>query len=154
MMEEGSMIPRRQPAPKVGSANVEYLHSELTEQIIGIFYEVYNEIGCGYLESVYKLALAKVMASHGLCVGREVPTPVIFRGEKLCDFFADLVVNDVILVEVKAVKILEPCHEAQLLNYLRATPIEVGLLLNFGPRPAIRRLAFANERKKISVHQR
>ncbi len=140
--------------PQINTDERRYLHSELTERVIGAFYEVYNELGYGFLESVYEEALYKVLISHGLRAERQVPTPVWFRGERLCDFYADLLVNRSLLVELKAVRVLEPSHEAQLLNYLRATPIEVGLLLNFGPRPLVRRMVFSNDRKKISVGQR
>lgn len=140
--------------PQINADERRYLHSEVTEQIIGAFYEVYNELGFGFLESVYEKALFKVLTSRGLHAERQVAIPVWFRGENLCDFYADLVVNKSVLLELKAVKVLDPHHEAQLLNYLPATPIEIGLLLNFGPRPVIRRLAFSNERKQISVDQR
>jgi len=130
-----------------------YLHSELTEQLIGSFYEVYNELGYGFLESVYEAALFKVPSAKELNPQRQVATPVWFRGEKSTDFCADLLVNNQVLLELKAVRVLEPCHEAQLLNYLRATPVEIGLLLNFGPRPIVRPMVFSNERK-ISAPQR
>ncbi|MGZ4787090.1 MAG: GxxExxY protein [Terriglobales bacterium] len=74
--------------------------------------------------------------------------------QQIIGAFAALIVNRSVLLQLKVVRILEPHHEAQLLNYLRATPIEIGLLLNFGPRPVVRRMAFSNDRKKISVHQR
>jgi GxxExxY protein len=85
----------------------------------------------------------------GLTVARQVPVPVWFRGHRGGDFKADLLVSGAVLVELKAVRALEPAHEAQLLHYLKATAIEVGLLLNFGVRPQFRRLLFDNERKKI-----
>ncbi len=124
-------------------------HSEVTERIIGVFYDVYNELGHGFLESVYSEAMSLALAQHGLHAGREVPVPVWFRGVKVGQYFADLLVDNAVLVELKAVRNLEPWHEAQLLHYLRATEIEVGLLLNFGMRPQLRRLLFDNERKKI-----
>jgi len=116
-------------------------HSELTEKIIGVFYDVYNELGHGFLESTY--------AEAGLAAVREVPVPVWFRGKKVGQYFADLMVDDSVLLELKAARTLESAHEAQLLHYLKATEIEVGLLLNFGLRPQFRRLLFDNERKKI-----
>jgi GxxExxY protein len=144
----------RTTEPLINADERRYLHSELTEQIIAVFYEVYNELGYGFLESVYEEAMYRALSSNGLRVVRQAPVPVWFRGEEIGDFRADLVVSDSVLIELKAARAFEPVHEAQLLNYLRATPIEVGLLLNFGPRPQIRRLAFSNERKKISVDQR
>jgi GxxExxY protein len=119
----------------------------LTGRIIGAFYEVYNELGQGFLASVYEKALAVALAMGGLRVGRQVPIPVWFRGHQVGDFRADLLVEDVVILELKADRVLEPVHEAQLLNYLRATAIEVGLLLNFGPQPQVKRLVFDNSRK-------
>ena len=131
-----------------------YKYSELTEQIIGVFYEVYNELGFGFLEKVYEEAMAIALRERGLEFQQQSPVPVWFHGHKIGSYDADLVVGGVVLVELKACKTLEPAHEAQLLHYLRSTEIEVGLLLNFGPRPQVKRLAFENERKKISVHLR
>jgi GxxExxY protein len=124
-------------------------HSELTEKIIGIFYDVYNELGHGFLESTYAEALSVALEESGLTTAREVPVPVWFRGRKVGQYFADLIVGGVVLLELKAARTLESAHEAQLLHYLRATEVEVGLLLNFGQRPQFRRLLFDNERKKI-----
>ena len=88
----------------------------------------------------------------GLNISRQVPIPVWFRGKEVGTFFADLMVNDLVLVEVKTVRNLDSAHEAQLLHYLRATEIEVGLLLNFGHRAHFRRLVFDNDRKQIRVN--
>jgi GxxExxY protein len=131
-----------------------YKHAELTEQIIGVFYEVYNELGIGFLEKVYQEAMALVLRNKGVEVQCPVPVPVWFRGTKIGTYEADLIVAASVLVELKACKALDSSPEAQLLNYLRATEIEVGLLLNFGPRPQVRRFAFETERKGISVHLR
>src|SRR5258708_17301508 len=98
--------------------------------------------------------MALVLRAKGIEVQCQTPVPVWFRGSKIGSYEADLVVAGVVLVELKACKVLDSSHEAQLLNYLRSTKIEVGLLLNFGPRPQVRRFAFENERKGISVHQR
>jgi GxxExxY protein len=124
-------------------------HAELTDKIIGVFYDVYNELGHGFLESTYAEAMVVALEEAGLAGTREVAVPVWFRGRKVGQYFADLLVNNVVLLELKAGRTLESAHEAQLLHYLRATEIEVGLLLNFGPRPQLRRLLFDNERKKI-----
>jgi GxxExxY protein len=131
-----------------------YQDSELTDKIISVFYDVYNELGFGFLESVYEQAMCRALQQAGMKIARQVPVPVWFRGEVIADFRADLLVNSSVLVELKAGDSLNAGHISQTLNYLRATTIEVGLILNFGPQPSIRRLAFANERKKISVHQR
>jgi GxxExxY protein len=124
-------------------------HSGLTGKIIGVFYEVYNELGHGFLESTYAQALLVASEESGLSIAREVPVPVWFHGRKIGQYYADLIVEGVVLLELKAARTLESAHEAQLLHYLRATDIEVGLLLNFGLRPQFRRLLFDNERKKI-----
>jgi GxxExxY protein len=124
-------------------------HSEVTERIIGVFYDVYNELGHGFLESVHSEAMSVALAQAGLHASREVPVPVWFRGKKVGQYFADLLVDNAVLVELKALRTVEPSHEGQLLHYLRATEIEVGLLLNFGVRPQLRQLLFDNERKKI-----
>lgn len=140
--------------PQMNAEERRYKHEELTESIIGVFYEVYNELGVGFLEKVYQEAMALVLKSKGIEEQCQVQLPVWFRGTKIGIYEADLVVGGVVLVELKAGKGLDPSHEAQLLNYLRATEIEVSLLMNFGPRPQVRRFAFANERKGISVHLR
>jgi GxxExxY protein len=124
-------------------------HAELTEKIIGVFYDVYNELGYGFLESVYEESLAIALSGAGLSFERQVPVPVWFRGQNVGQFRADIVVAASVLLEMKSARVLEPAHEAQLLHYLRSTKIEIGLLLNFGPRPQFRRLLFDNERKKI-----
>ena len=128
------------------------MHEELTEKIIGVFYDVYNELGYGFLESVYEESLAIALSEAGLDVERQLPVPVWFRGQNVGQFRADIVVSASVLVELKSARTLEAVHEAQLLHYLRSTEIEVGLLLNFGPRPQFRRLLFDNERKKIRVN--
>jgi GxxExxY protein len=126
----------------------------LTEQIIGIFYEVYNELGSGFLEKVYEEAMAVMLKERSIPFQQQVPLPVWFHGQVIGTYDADLIVNNVVLLELKACRALDAAHEAQLLHYLRSTEIEVGLLLNFGPKPQVKRLAFENERKKISVHLR
>jgi GxxExxY protein len=139
-------------SPHINAEERRYKHAELTELIIGVFYEVYNELGIGFLEKVYQEAMALVLRSKGIEVHCQVPVPVWFRCAKIGIYEADLVVAGLVLVELKAGKALDSSHEAQLLNYLRSTEIEVGLLLNFGPRPQVRRFAFENARKGISVH--
>jgi GxxExxY protein len=124
-------------------------HSDLTEQIIGVFYDVYNELGHGFLESTYAEALVLALNEAGLSAAREVPVPVWFRRRKVGQYYADMIVEGVVLLELKAARTLEHAHEAQLLHYLLATEVEVGMLLNFGLRPQFRRLLFGNDRKKI-----
>jgi GxxExxY protein len=140
--------------PQMNADERRYKHQELTQTIIGVFYEVYNELGFGFLEKIYEEAMARVLRAKGSEVQQQAAVPVWFRGEKIGSYEADVVVAKSVLVELKACKALDSSHEAQLLHYLRSTEIEIGLLLNFGPRPTVRRLAFDNERKKISVHLR
>ena len=129
-----------------------YKHSELSEIIIGVFYDVYNELGFGFLESVYRKSFALALAPKCATVKEEVPITVYFRGSNVGDFKADLVVNDLILIELKTAETLVHAHEAQVLNYLRATQLEVALLFNFGPKPQVRRLLFDNDRKRLKAH--
>ena len=126
-----------------------YKHSELTDAIIGVFYDVYNELGFGFLESIYRKALCMALIEKGLRVESEVATYVFFRGEKVGDFRADLIVNQIVLLELKTAEKIVRAHEAQVLNYLRSTTLELGLILNFGPQPQIRRLVLDNARKPL-----
>src|SRR5215212_920475 len=119
----------------------------LTQKIIGVFYEVYNELGTGFLESVYQKSLTLALTSEGLTVCSRVDIPVWFRGHQVGKFEGDLLVENCVLLELKAVRALDSSHQAQLLNYLRATDVEVGLLLNFGPKPEFKRVAYDNSRK-------
>jgi GxxExxY protein len=126
--------------------------ADLTDKIIGVFYDVYNELGCGFLESVYEGSLVIALREAGLDVERQVPVPVWFRNYIVGEFRADLLVERKVFLELKSARVLEAAHEAQLLHYLKLTEIEVGLLLNFGSRPQFRRLLFDNQRKKIRVN--
>ncbi len=128
--------------------DMEMKEEEVTGRVIGAFYTVYNELGYGFLESVYEEALAIALEDAGLKAARQVGVPVWYRGQQVGDFRADIVVENNVILELKAVRGLDPSHESQLLNYLRATQIEVGLLLNFCPRPEFKRLVFDNGRKK------
>jgi len=127
-------------------------HAELTDKIIGVYYDVYNELGYSFLESVYEESMAMALREAGLEAEPQVAVPVLFRGHQVGDFRADLLIEHKILLELKAARTLDRSHEAQLLHYLRATKIEIGLLLNFGDKPQFRRLFFDNERKKIRAH--
>jgi GxxExxY protein len=123
-------------------------HQEVTDRVIGVFYDVYNELGYGFLESVYREAMRLALTQAGLRVGVEVPINVAFRGAVIGVFRADLIVNDVVLLELKTCEGLGQQHEAQTMNYLRATNIEVALLMNFGPEPKFRRILLDNEKKR------
>ena len=127
-------------------------HRDLTQKIIGVFYEVYNELGHGFLESVYETAFEIALTAKGLTVLRQIEVPVWFRGKKVGDFTADMLVEKCVLLELKAGRALDHAHEAQLLNYLRATEIEVGMLFSFGLKPEFKRLAFDNSRKQRGEH--
>ena len=124
-----------------------YKHTDVTELIIKAFYKVYNVLGYGFLEKVYGNAMAIELRKMGLDVVQEARIVVYYDEQVVGEYFADLLVAGAVIVELKAVKRLLEEHEAQLLNYLKATPYEVGLLLNFGPKPEIKRKAFDNSRK-------
>ena len=123
------------------------MHQQLTYKIIGVFYDVYNELGHGFLESVYQRSLGLALQAAGLQICWPVDIPVWFRGEQVGYFEGDMLVERSVLLELKAVRALDGSHQAQLLNYLRATDLEVGLLLNFGVKPEVKRLLFDNSRK-------
>jgi GxxExxY protein len=122
-------------------------HAELTERLIGIFFNLYNEIGHGFLESVYEQAFSMVLAENGIFFERQIGIPVWFHGQKIAEFRADLLVDGKVLIELKTGRDIDSAWEKQLLNYLRATDVEVGLLFNFGPTAQFKRYAFENERK-------
>jgi GxxExxY protein len=129
-------------------SGLQYKHSELTKEIIAAFHTVYNSLGYGFLENVHENALAIELRRRDIKVVQQMPIVVYYAGEVVGEYKADLVVNDLVIVELKAAKALAIEHEAQLLNYLKATPYEVGLLLNFGPKPEQKRRAFDNNRKE------
>jgi GxxExxY protein len=120
-----------------------------SDAVLGAFYRVYNELGTGFLESVYEAAMVVVLRGMRIHVERQAPVSVHFRGTIIGSFKIDLLVECAIAVELKASRKLDSAHEAQLLNYLRASDLEVGLLLNFGDRPSFKRLAYSNERKLL-----
>lgn len=123
-------------------------HEEITSQILEAFFKrVYRRLGYGFLEKVYENAMVLELRQMGLVVEVQKKIEVFYNGEIIGEYFADLVVEGKVIVELKAAKLLADEHEAQLLNYLRATPYEVGLLLNFGPKPEFCRKAFDNIRK-------
>jgi GxxExxY protein len=125
----------------------EFKHGEVTQKVIKVFFDVYNELGYGFLESVYAKSLEIALNASGTKARRRIEIPVTFRGYGVGDFEADMLVEDCVLLELKSVRALDASHSAQLLNYLRATDIEVGLVLNFGPKPEFKRLLFDNPRK-------
>ncbi len=117
-------------------------YAELIEKMIGTFYDVYNKLGYGFLESVYKKSMLIALKKVGLQVEAKRPIHVHFEGEMVGEFRADIVVENKIILELKSAKTIDDTHVAQTLNYLKATDINVGLLLNFGSKPEFKRLFF------------
>ena len=126
------------------------LHPELTGKILAAFYSVYHELGGGFMEPVYVRALARELSQLGLASECQVPITVRRKHLPVGLFRADLIVNDAVLIELQARAAIEPADEARLISCLRATTVEVGLLLNFGPEPRFKRFVFPNKRKKAS----
>jgi GxxExxY protein len=120
----------------------ELIEAELTQRVIGIFYSVYNELGFGFVESVYENAFAVALREAGLEVEQQRRLQVRFRDVVVGEFVTDMVVEQRLLVELKSVSNIVPAHEAQLTHYLKATGLRVGLLLNFGPRAQFKRRVF------------
>lgn len=127
---------------------MELLHQEVTEKIIGVYYKVYNTLGYGFLEKVYHNAMIIALRKEGFKVESRVKIDVYYEGEEVGEYYADLVVDELVILELKAGETLCEEHEAQLTNYLRATDKEVGLLFNFGKAPQFKRKAFSNINKK------
>ena len=123
------------------------LYKEKTELIINAFYKVYNRLGYGFLERVYHNAFLIELRNIGFNVKSEYPIKVIYEGVEVGDYFADIIVDDCIIIENKAAETLREDHEYQLINYLKATEMEVGLLFNFGRKPTFKRKLFTNDRK-------
>ena len=124
---------------------------ELTGQILKIFYKVYNTLGYGFIEQIYHNAMIIELVAAGLKVETEKPIAVYYEGRIVGTFAADLVVEEKVILELKAKESIHESHEAQLTNYLRATCIEIGLLLNFGRKPEFKRKYFSNKNKKLSL---
>ena len=125
------------------------IYQETTAEIINCFYRVYNTLGFGFLEKVYENALYLEMKSHGLSCSKQVPIAVFYRGIEVGVYYADIIVDNTIIIELKAAESLVEEHELQLINYLKATQIEIGLLLNFGKSPQIKRKIFTNDKKAL-----
>jgi len=131
-----------------------YIHEGLTNKIIAAFYNVYNELGFGFLENVYQNALYFELINSGLKVETQKAIEVYYQNHLVGNYRADLIVNDTIILELKAAEYLVEEHELQLINYLKATNIEIGLLLNFGKKPEIRRKIFTNDRKSTIIQKK
>ncbi|MEZ4663504.1 MAG: GxxExxY protein [Caldilineaceae bacterium] len=124
-----------------------FLHNKTTSNVINAFFTVYNALGYGFAEKVYQNAMILELNRLGLTVAKEHPINVYYHREIVGTFFADLLVDNVVIVELKAVKELAPEHSAQLLNYLKGSIFEVGLLLNFGPEAIFQRKVYTNAKK-------
>ena len=128
---------------------MEYLHENITNEIISAFYEVYNDLGYGFLEKVYENALINELTSRSLFCEKQKPIKVHYKDKIVGEYFADIIVEKKIILELKATEHLSEGHTYQLINYLKATNIEIGLLLNFGKKPKVARKIFTNDRNKV-----
>lgn len=127
---------------------MELLQKDITDKILKSFYTVYNSLGYGFLEKVYENALCQELISMGLFCEKQRPVEVFYKDQKVGQYFADLIVENSVIIEIKAAEGIAEEHEFQLINYLKATDIEVGLLLNFGKTPQFKRKVFQNETVK------
>lgn len=125
------------------------LHQNLSDTILKIYFEVYNELGYGFLEKVYQNAMYFELKSQGYKVEAQKQIKVYYKSQLVGDYFADLLIDNSIILELKACECLMDEHKAQLLNYLKATDVEIGLLLNFGATPEFKRSIYTNDRKKL-----
>ena len=127
--------------------NKNYKHSKITDKIIKAYYNVYNKLGYGFLEKVYENSMLIELKEQGLKFSNQFPISVNYNGKQVGEYYADIVVENCVIVELKASESLVPEHEAQLLNYLKATDYEVGLLLNFGTTPQVKRRVYDSKYK-------
>lgn len=123
------------------------LHKTITDAVLKIYFDVYNQLGSGFLEKVYQNAMYFELKNKGFKVEAQKQIKVYFRKQLVGEYYADLIVEDKVIVELKATELLMNVHVAQTLNYLKATEIEVGLLLNFGEEPEFKRMIYTNDRK-------
>lgn len=126
---------------------IDLLHKEISKPILQVFYEVYNNLGYGFLEKVYQNAMYFELKSQGYEVEAQKQIKVYYKNRLVGEYYADLIIEDSVIVELKACQCLLSSHVAQLMNYLKSTPIEVGLVLNFGETPDFKRLVYTNNRK-------
>lgn len=126
-----------------------FLHKKLSDSILKIYYGVYNQLGYGFLEKVYQNAMYLELKSQGYKVDAQKQIKVFYKNQVVGEYYADLFVEDSIMLELKACECLMDAHKAQLINYLKATEIEIGLLLNFGEKPEFKRIIYTNDRKKF-----
>jgi GxxExxY protein len=126
-----------------------FLHKSLSDSILKVYYEVYNELGYGFLEKVYQNAMYFELKSQGYKVEAQKQIKVYYKSQIVGEYYADLIIDDLITLELKACECLMDEHQAQLLNYPKATKVEIGMLLNFGTTPEFKRLIYTNDRKKL-----
>jgi len=129
------------------------LHQSITDAILKVYYEVYNELGFGFLEKVYQNAMFLELKSRGFKVEAQKQIKVYFKKQLVGEYYSDLLVEDKVIIELKACELLMNAHVAQIMNYLKATPIKVGMLLNFGEEPEFKRLIYTNNRKNNLKNQ-
>jgi len=129
------------------------LHQSITNTILKVYYEVYNELGHGFLEKVYQNAMYFELKARGLKVESQKEIKVYFKQQLVGEYYSDLIVENKVIIELKATEVLMNAHVAQSINYLRATPIEIGMLLNFGAEPEFKRLIYTNNKKSNLKNQ-
>ncbi len=130
------------------------LHKSITDAILKAYFNVYNELGSGFLEKVYQNSMYIELIALGYKVEAQKQIHVYFKDQLVGEYYADLLVEDKVIVELKATELLMNIHIAQIMNYLKATPVEVGMLLNFGEEPEFKRVIYTNNRKSNSKNQR
>ena len=129
------------------------LHQSITNTILKVYYEVYNELGHGFLEKVYQNAMYFELKARGLKVESQKEIKVYFKQQLVGEYYSDLIVENKVIIELKATEVLMNAHVAQTINYLRATLIEIGMLLNFGAEPEFKRLIYTNNKKSNLKNQ-
>ena len=127
------------------------LHKNITDIILKSYYKVYNNLGYGFLEKVYENALLYELRNQGLNCEKQKPIKVYYEQIQVGEYYADIIVNECIILELKATESIAEEHEFQLINYLKATEIEIGLLLNFGKNPEFKRKIFTNNKKSVKI---
>ncbi len=132
---------------QIRQMNTDFLYKEITDKIIHSFYAVYNTLGYGFLEKVYENAMMLELIEKGMLAQKQNPIKVHYRERLIGEYFADIMVEGKVIIELKAAEAIVQEHELQLINYLKATEIEIGLLLNFGKKPEIKRKIFTNDKK-------
>lgn len=129
------------------------LHQKITDSVLKVYYDVYNSLGYGFLEKVYQNAMYFELKNAGYKVEAQKPIKVYLRNQLIGEYYADLLIEDKVIIELKACEVLMNVHIAQLMNYLKATEVEVGLLLNFGEEAEFKRIIYTNDRKKNLKNQ-